>query len=711
LKNKQRILLEGLFVVCLSNLLYYFVVLFHGTQSNEVKKNMSKPSVIFINALLLFSVNLYAEVVTDGTLGPRSNLTPEYNADLDSQDYQIGADLGQQRDGNLFHSFQEFNLNSNESATFDGPNHIKNVISRVTGGNPSNIDGPIYSEMLADFYFLNPDGIVFGPNASLNVQGSFHASTAHYLLLGENERFYSSLGNKSILSVASPTAFGFLGNAKSIEVNQSSLTVNPGKMLSLVGGDLTIDEATLFAQSGQINLVAVGDVVALIPFTASELAQNTFGLQGKISLTMSELEAAKLWEKARKEDKHLLGNVDVTGEGGGQVFIRAGQFYARSSAIFANTEGNILGANIDIAVEGKVVLEKGARITAENKGDNSAGQITIDAGEALILDEINEEIVERIDSNDTADLIESASGIFTDNLGTGTGGDIRITTPSLSIDTGLIGTATRGSGKAGDIWIDAFQIELDRNGIIDAQTVGYGQGGTLRISATDALSLTGDSILSVTSGDMGNAGRININTAHLLLSESDINSSSIIGEGNAGNINITTNTALFTQDSRVVTSSEQSSGGNITLNVRDNLHVEDSLISAEASGDEPQDSGGNITIENPKFFILDNASKLLTKGFFGAGGNIRIKADYFLKSDNPEINASSTFNQDGEVFIDAPEIDLTGALFHLAEDFQQFTFSLDRCAGLTRDTISKFLITIRDGLPPGPGDLMTDYSF
>jgi filamentous hemagglutinin family protein len=414
---------------------------------------MSKPSVLFISVLLLFSANLYAEVVTDGSLGPAQN--------LQGPDYQIGADLGEQHGPNLFHSFQKFNLESNDSATFSGPNTIENVISRVTGGNPSNIDGTIRSLIPnADFFFLNPYGIVFGPNASLDVPGSFHASTAHYLLLGENERFYSSLGNESILSVASPTAFGFLGNeTQSIEVNQSSLTVNKDKMLSLVGGDLIINEATLFAESGQINLVAVGDVETLIPFTASELAQKTFGLQGEIRLTMSESKAAELWENDL-EEKPVFGNIDVSGDGGGQVFIRGGQFYAKSGFIFADTYGDRSDAGIDIAVEGEVILEDGAIITAENDSGSSVGQITINAKEALILSGINEQIADKIKKEnrdaDLDELLESASGIFTDNLGTGTGGDIRITTPSLSIDTGLIGTATRGTGKAGDIWIDAF---------------------------------------------------------------------------------------------------------------------------------------------------------------------------------------------------------------------------------------------------------------
>jgi len=88
---------------------------------------------LILSLLLIIPFITHAQITTDGSLGPSLNLP--------GPDYQIGPDLGQQRGGNLFHSFKDFNLNSLESATFSGPNHIQNVISRVTGGNPSNIDG------------------------------------------------------------------------------------------------------------------------------------------------------------------------------------------------------------------------------------------------------------------------------------------------------------------------------------------------------------------------------------------------------------------------------------------------------------------------------------------------------------------------------------------------------------------------------------------
>jgi filamentous hemagglutinin family protein len=156
--------------------------------------------------IVIIPVSTHAQITTDGSLGQALNLP--------GPDYQIGADLGQLRGGNLFHSFQDFNLQHFESATFSGPNHIQNVISRVTGGNPSSIDGLLRLTIPnADFYFLNPYGIMFGPNARLDVQGSFHASTADYLRLGDGGRFDARNPSDSILTVAPIEAFGFLDNS------------------------------------------------------------------------------------------------------------------------------------------------------------------------------------------------------------------------------------------------------------------------------------------------------------------------------------------------------------------------------------------------------------------------------------------------------------------------------------------------------------------
>src|SRR4051812_45217198 len=163
-------------------------------------------------AALLTTAPVQAQIVTDGSVGPKVSLR--------GGEIEIGANLGTRRGDNLFHSFEKFGIATGQAATFTGPSTIKNVISRVTGGEVSNIDGTLASKVgQADLYFLNPAGIMFGPNAKLDVPGSFHVSTAHELRFADGARFSALDKAGSGLTVAPPEAFGFLGEApKAIQV-------------------------------------------------------------------------------------------------------------------------------------------------------------------------------------------------------------------------------------------------------------------------------------------------------------------------------------------------------------------------------------------------------------------------------------------------------------------------------------------------------------
>src|SRR5207249_6769061 len=104
-----------------------------------------------------------------------------------------------------------FDLTSTQSATFTGPANVQNILSRVTSGSPSSIDGAVNSQILgANLFFLNPYGVMFGPNAHISVSGSFAVSTANYLKLADGGKFNTSLGGGDVLTSAPVSAFGFL---------------------------------------------------------------------------------------------------------------------------------------------------------------------------------------------------------------------------------------------------------------------------------------------------------------------------------------------------------------------------------------------------------------------------------------------------------------------------------------------------------------------
>jgi tRNA(adenine34) deaminase len=151
-------------------------------------------------------------------------------------------------------------LKAGDVATFSGPANIQNVLSRVTSGSRSSIDGKIRSSIAgANFFLINPAGVVFGPNASLDVSGSFAASSADYLKLADGARFVASLdADDSVLSTAPVSAFGFLGEQHAgIEVQRSTLNVPNGKTVSLVGGDISMDGGRVTSPGGGIHAASV----------------------------------------------------------------------------------------------------------------------------------------------------------------------------------------------------------------------------------------------------------------------------------------------------------------------------------------------------------------------------------------------------------------------------------------------------------------------
>jgi len=142
-----------------------------------------------------------ADVTFDGSLGPGGTLSGPV--------MEITADQGQLAGNNLFHSFSEFNVDTGQTVNFSGPDNVQNIFGRVTGSNPSLIDGTISSSIPgANLFLMNPNGMMFGPNAQINISGSFHATTSDYVSFGNQERFYADINQNTTLSIAEPSAFG-----------------------------------------------------------------------------------------------------------------------------------------------------------------------------------------------------------------------------------------------------------------------------------------------------------------------------------------------------------------------------------------------------------------------------------------------------------------------------------------------------------------------
>ena len=157
---------------------------------------------------------------------------------------------------NLFHSFSEFGLNANQVANFLSNQNIKNILGRVTGGNPSIINGLLQvTNGNSNLFLINPSGIVLGANASLNVNGSFTATTATGIGFGNN--WFNASGNNNYADLGGePNAFAFTNAQPGAIINAGQLSVGAGKDLALLGGTV-VNTGTLTAPGGNIALTAV----------------------------------------------------------------------------------------------------------------------------------------------------------------------------------------------------------------------------------------------------------------------------------------------------------------------------------------------------------------------------------------------------------------------------------------------------------------------
>src|SRR4028119_382207 len=217
--------------------------------------------------LSLFPLGAIAQIIPDNTLGPESSqIVPDTINNLPSDRISGGATRG----ASLFHSWREFNIGEGRGAYFENPSGITNIFSRVTGGNQSNILGTLGVLGNANLFLINPKGIVFGPNARLDVRGSFLTSTADSIVFNNGVEFSSANPQGSpLLTVNIPVGLRFRENPGAI-VNTSSVTqviegttipvglaVTPGQTLAMVGGDVIFNNGFASAVSGNIQLGSI----------------------------------------------------------------------------------------------------------------------------------------------------------------------------------------------------------------------------------------------------------------------------------------------------------------------------------------------------------------------------------------------------------------------------------------------------------------------
>ena len=590
------------------------------------------------------------EVKFDGAYG-RSDALP-------GPTFLIPAGAGRQVGANLFHSFSRLDLSSGETASFQGPAGIGNVLARVTGGSASSIDGTLRSEIPgANLYLFNPAGVVFGPNARLDVSGSFAVSTADYLQLADGGRFFARLGEADVLTSAPVSAFGFLAPTPApITFTGSQLATPMGLDFTVVAGDLTLDGAAVAAPSGRLSLVSVA-AVGEVPASPEALAATR-------AAVLPTMGAVVLKNSA---------SAAIDGTGGGRLVLRGGKLEITGrSLVSSNHRGTIAGGPVDVRATESLTLSDGA-ITATAFGTGRGGDVAVEAptirlgGVDFVSGIFASIAAEGVRGGDldvrSEDLGLTAGGtISTTTFGRGDGGNVHVVATKLTVDregsavsTGIFAAvAPLAIGQGGNIHVESADAAILGGGTISGDAVGRGDGGNilveatrLRIDPTFSGLFTGISS-SVAQDAIGNGGDITVRSDDLSLQLGGSISANTFGRGNGGTIEVFAKKLTLTTAgiSANFGFSAVGHGGDVFVQSDDLALTDGAGISAITFG---RGDGGNVTIDATRFTIdgrifQTGVYATVIAGAVGHGGNITVRSDALSLTRGGQIVAS-TFGQ------------------------------------------------------------------
>jgi filamentous hemagglutinin family protein len=533
-----------------------------------------------------------AQVQPDRTVGT------QVQTDAQSQLYSISG--GTQVDQNLLHSFLSFSVGEGWNAKFQLSSNpdVLNVVARVTGSDISRIFGTLSVEDVGhpvSLFLINPNGIIFGPNAQLDLSGSFIASTADSVIFDSGYKFNATnpTAPLPVLTIGVPIGLQFGANPAPIigqfTQRDVNFAVRDGQTLALVGGDVSLQGtgasisdddpgfSLLTANFGRIDIgsVGAGETVKLsAPNSNRSWALDFSGVQIYKDLTIND----SLIVSGVNTDVFLHGRqvlaINGVQLGGGVssslkdvvVSITASDlFELDNSQINLAQNSSAFGGNVQIQAKTVRLFNASTINTTTSSADpNSSmgGNVSIQS--------------EQVDLNNS--LISAGGGQAS------SGGSIAISTGGLTLDRrASLSVSSVGTGSAGSINIFARSILLDRDSVIRGTTTA-GQGGSINIGASDALVLRNQSNISTSSITTGNGGSINILAGVIAaVPNENSNISTDAAFGNGGSIKITTqglfgifpNTANFPNSSDITAQSEFGINGTIDTSIVSTTPVTD----------------------------------------------------------------------------------------------------------------------------------------
>jgi filamentous hemagglutinin family protein len=635
-------------------------------------------------AALLCAASARADVVLDGSFDPGTAgmVVPSGSFDGLFADYLISDAFGQRNGQNLFQSFEQFDLDAGEVASFvdtgaTGSSVIRNVLARVTGGR-SSIDGLIRSQIAgADLFFLNPAGVTFGPTSSIDVPGAFHVSNADTVGFASGPDFETGSAGPVAIQTADPVAFGFMESGSlsfverpAIEVDGALLAPAGDRLTLVAGGGLRLaGGANLEIQAGRVTLVSVDSpgVVSFDPGIEGTPRLEGFDTLGAIDVLDSQVAAAD-------QVTGQLGSIVVRGAtlrlDGATLIVEA----ARDAADPNPAPGVdiVLGQELDADAGSSVTTEletpealaclgAGAsacrapdiRVQAPRvllSGSEIAARSTDDGGTVLVV------APEELRVEGPGARISSSSGFF----GVGDSTVVDVTSPRVTVADGaavevlttapdrpagrIVLSNTEGGGESRLVVSGVSRVDAFGPSLLGAGE-SFASSGFVTITGFDSVSLD-ESAISVSTTDSLDPGGIVIDEVGALSltnrSRLDAEATGAFAPARAGSIVVEADSVALSGNSRI---------SSAAVNLGPNPAI-----------------GGPIDITATGDVVLDGAdddpgllSTQLLGSLFDVGGGSGAAGSVAVRAENVHLRNGAAIRTDSSFFIDLDQGVFSGA--------------------------------------------------